>query len=200
MSIKLRGLTELNLNRSRKSPETADSGFSEAVADAINSRGSAYNSIYFNQKSFVAISPKFEKKLQTDPELAEETARKIENLTKLSALCGGDRNSSVIVIDRSGEIKQYHTKPSEREKRLEELEAESLKEAIKARLRKKARTDAYFKLVERNAVKRKLIEQENAKRPRGKRYRYNSAKLNSAIRSIIGSEPATAADILSMLE
>lgn len=196
MSIKLRGLTELSLNRSRKSSATADSGFSEAVADAINDRDSAYNSIYFNQKSFVALSPKFEKKLQEDPELAEQTAQKIENLAKLSELCGGNRNSSVIVIDRSGEIKQYCTKPSKRDKKLEELEAESLKEAIKARLRKKARVDAYFKIVERNAVKRKLIEQENAKRPRNKRYRYNSSTLNSAVQSIIGSNPTTAADIL----
>lgn len=198
MSIKLRGLSELSLNRSRKSSGTADSGFSEAVMDAINDRDSAYNSIYFNQKSFVAISPKFEKKMQDNPKLAEETAQKIENLTKLY---GGEWNGNVIVIDRSGEIKHFRTKPTDHEKELEKLEAESIKEAIKARLRKKARVDAYFKIVERNAVKRKLIEQENAKRPRDKRYRYNTAKLNSAVQSILGSNPsATAADILSMLE
>lgn len=188
----------MSLNRSRKSSGTADSGFSEAVMDAINDRDSAYNSIYFNQKSFVAISPKFEKKMQDDPKLAEETAQKIENLTKLY---GGEWSGNVIVIDRSGEIKHFRTKPTDREKELEKLEAESIKEAIKARLRKKARVDAYFKIVERNAVKRKLIEQENAKRPRDKRYRYNTAKLNSAVQSILGSNPAaTAADILSMLE
>lgn len=197
MSIKLNGLTKLELSRSYNSSETADSGFSEAVMDALNDSGSDYNSIYFNKKSFVAISPKFEKKLQDDPALAKETAQKIENLTKVY---GSEWSSSIIVIDKSGEIKQYNTKPTEREKKLEELEAESIKEAIKARLRKKARLDAYFKVVERAAVKRKLIEQENAKRPRDKRYRCNVAKLNSIAQSILGETPSTAADILSTLE
>lgn len=197
MSIKLNGLTKLELSRSHNSSETADSGFSEAVMDALNDSGSDYNSIYFNKKSFVAISPKFEKKLQDDPALAKETAQKIENLTKVY---GSEWSSSIIVIDKSGEIKQYNTKPTEREKKLEELEAESIKEAIKARLRKKARLDAYFKVVERAAVKRKLIEQENAKRPRDKRYRCNVAKLNSIAQSILGETPSTAADILSTLE
>lgn len=197
MSIKLNGLTKLELSRSYSGSETADSGFSEAVMDAMNDSGSDYNSIYFNKKSFVAISPKFEKKLQDDPALAKETAQKIENLTKVY---GSEWNSSIIVIDKSGEIKQYNTKPTEREKKLEELEAESIKEAIKARLRKKARLDAYFKVVERAAVKRKLIEQENAKRPRDRRYRCNVAKLNSIAQSILGKTPSTAADILSALE
>lgn len=197
MSIKLNGLTKLELSRSYNSSETDDSSFSKAVMYALNDSGSDYNSIYFNKKSFVAISPKFEKKLQDDPALAKETAQKIENLTKVY---GSEWNSSIIVIDKSGEIKQYNTKPTEREKKLEELEAESIKEAIKARLRKKARLDAYFKVVERAAVKRKLIEQENAKRPRDRRYRYNVAKLNSIAQSILGETPSTAADILSALE
>ncbi len=197
MSIKLKGLENLNMNRIRKSSESADNGFSEAVINAVNKRDSAYNSIYFNKKSFVAISPKFEEKLQKDPALAEETAQKIENLTKL---WGGEQNNNIIVIDRRGEVKQYCTNRGKREKELEELEAESIKEAIKARLRKKARVDAYFKIVERGAVKRKLIEQENAKRPRGKRYRYSVSKLNSVAQSILGQNPTTAADILSMLE
>ncbi len=197
MSIKLNGLERLDIRRSRAVSETADSGFSEAVMDAMNDSGSAYNSIYFNQKSYVAISPKFEKKLQDDPALAKETAQKIENLTKVY---GSDWSSSIIVIDKSGEIKHFQTKPTDREKSLEELEAESVKEAMKARLRKKARLDAYFKVVERAAVKRKLIEQENAKRPRDKRYRCNVAKLNSIAQSILGESPSTAADILSTLE
>lgn len=197
MSIKLRELNTLSSNRPRNTASAADSGFSEAVMNAINDRDSAYNSIYFNQKSFVAISPQFEKKMQRDPELAEQTAQKIDNLTKVF---GGDRKNNIIIIDRRGEVKQYCTQSDERLKKAEELEAESIKEAIKARLRKKARIDAYFKIVERGAIKRKLIEQENAKRPRGKRYRTNVAKLNSVAQSMVGANPTTAADILSTLE
>lgn len=190
--------SELDEVRSRRLSKTADDGFSEAVINAINDRDSAYNSIYFNQKSFVAISPQFEKKMRQDPELAEQTAERIDNLTKAF---GGDYNSSMIVIDKRGEIKHYQTRTDERTKKAEELEAESLKDAVKARLRRQARLEAYFKIVKRNAIKRKLIEQENAKRPRGKRYRANVAKLNSVAVSLVGGTvPTSAADILSMLE
>lgn len=174
-----------------------DDEFRQAVENAVIDRDDAYNSIYFNEKSFVAISPKFEKKMQQDPKLAEETAVKIDNLTKVY---GGEWKDNIIVIDRSGDIKRYSAKQSKREKELEELEAENLKAAIKARLRKKARLDAYFKIVERGAIKRKLIEQENAKRARNKRYRTNISRLNSVAQSVAGGNPPTAADILSMLE
>lgn len=174
-----------------------DDEFRQAVENAVIDRDDAYNSIYFNEKSFVAISPKFEKKMQQDPKLAEETAVKIDNLTKVY---GGEWKDNIIVIDRSGDIKRYSAKQSKREKELEELEAENLKAAIKARLRKKARVDAYFKIVERSAIKRKLIEQENAKRVRNKRYRTNLSRLNGVAQSIVGANPSTAADILSMLE
>lgn len=198
MSIKLRALSELNAIRSRSTAASSDDGFSEAVVNAINDRDSAYNSIYFNQKSFVAISPQFEKKLQQDPELAEQTAQKIDNLTKVF---GSDYRNSMIIIDRRGEIKHYQTQSDERTKKAEELEAEALKDAVKARLRRQAKLEAYFKIVKRNAIKRKLVEQENAKRPRGKRYRYNSASLNSVAMSLVGGcAPNTAADILSTLE
>lgn len=174
-----------------------DDEFRQAVENAVIDRDDAYNSIYFNEKSFVAISPKFEKKMQQDPKLAEETAVKIDNLTKVY---GGEWKDNIIVIDRSGDIKRYSAKQSKREKELKELEAENLKAAIKARLRKKARLDAYFKIVERGAIKRKLIEQENAKRARNKRYRTNISRLNSVAQSVAGGNPPTAADILSMLE
>lgn len=198
MSIKLRALGELNTAHSRSAAVSADDGFSEAVINAINDRDSAYNSIYFNQNAFVALSPQFEKKLQQDPELAKQTAQRIDNLTKV---LDGDYKSSMIVIDRRGEIKQYRTQTDEKAKKAEELEAKALKDAIKARLRRQAKIEAYFKIVERNAIKRKLIEQENAKRPRDRRYRYNSAKLNSVAMSLAGGTvPTSAADILSILE
>lgn len=198
MSIKLRALGELNAAHSRSAAVSADDGFSEAMINAINDRDSAYNSIYFNQNAFVALSPQFEKKLQQDPELAKQTAQRIDNLTKV---LGGDYKSSMIVIERRGEIKQYRTQTDEKAKKAEELEAKALKDAIKARLRRQAKIEAYFKIVERNAIKRKLIEQENAKRPRDRRYRYNSAKLNSVAMSLAGGTvPTSAADILSILE
>lgn len=199
MSIKLRALDELNAAHSRRSSVTdADEGFSEAVLDAINDRGSAYNSIYFNRKAFVAISPQFEKKLQQDPDLAEQTAQRIDNLTKVF---GDNYKNNMIVIDKRGEIKQYFSQSDEKTKKAEELEAEALKDAVKARLRRQAKLEAYFKIVQRGAIKRKLIEQENAKRPRGKSYRANLSKLNSVAMSLIGGcAPTTAADILSTLE
>ena len=172
----------------------ADDEFRQALESA--SEVSAYEKLSSNENAFVAISPKYEEKLKQDPDLAEETAKRIENLARAY---GGDPKDNIIVIDRRGEMKYYSTKKTDREKRLEEIEAESLKEAIKARLRRKARLDAYFKLVERGAIKRKLIEQENAKRARNKRYRTNMAKLNSTAQSLTGAV-TTAADILSMLD
>lgn len=196
MDLKINDLSAVAAKAPAKATDVDDE-FKQAVESAVIDRDSAYNSIYFNNKSFVAISPKFEKKMQQDPKLAEDTATRIDNLTKVY---GGEWKDNIIVIDRSGEIKLYSAKQSKREKELEELEAENLKEAIKARLRKKARVDAYFKIVERSAIKRKLIEQENAKRARNKRYRTNLSKLNGVAQSIAGANPSTAADILSMLE
>ncbi len=196
MDLKINDLSAVTAKASAKATDF-DDGFKQAVENAVIDRDAAYNSIYFNKKSFVAISPKFEKKMQQDPKLAEETATKIDNLTKVY---GGEWKDNIIVVDRSGDIKRYSTKQSKREKELEELEAENLKAAIKARLRKKARIDAYFKIVERGAIKRKLIEQENAKRARNKRYRTNLSRLNGVAQSIVGANPSTAADILSMLE
>lgn len=196
MDLKINDLSAVAAKAPAKATD-GDDEFKQAVESAVIDRDSAYNSIYFNKKSFVAISPKFEKKMQQDPKLAEETATKIDNLTKVY---GGEWKDNIIVVDRSGEIKLYSAKQSKREKELEELEAENLKEAIKARLRKKARVDAYFKIVERSAIKRKLIEQENAKRVRNKRYRTNLSRLNGVAQSIVGANPSTAADILSMLE
>ena len=178
MNIEINDLAELAIRNSPKACPS-DNGFKQAVEDAMNDKNSAYNSIYFNQKSFVAISPKFEKKMQQNPELVRDIAQKIENIT--SGFDRGQKNR-MIVIDRSGEITQYCTKT---DKRAEKREYDSIKEAAKARLRRKARLDAYFKIVQQISIKRKLIEQENAKRPRGKRYRSSGTKLESIAKSIL---------------
>lgn len=180
MNIGIKDLSELSFMSIGSRSGTADDGFQQAVEEAVNDRNAIINSIYFNKKSYVAISSKFEEKMREDPELAREIAQKIDNMTKGF---GHAYKDSMIVIDRSGEITQYNTKMGD--KRDREREIEELKEVAKARLRRKARLDAYFKIVQQNSVRRKLIEQENAKRPRGKRYRASSTKLDSMVRSIL---------------
>lgn len=180
VNIKINDLAELYVKNSSSVASLADDGFQQAIEDAVSDRSSIYNSIYFNKKSYVAISSKFEEKMREDPELAREIAQKIENMTKG---LGSAYKDSMIVIDRSGEITQYNTKTGD--KRDREREIEELKEVAKSRMRRKARLDAYFKIVQQNSIKRKLIEQENVKRPRGKRYRANTTKLDSLVRSIL---------------
>lgn len=180
MNIEINDLSELFFKYTNSGSGVADDGFQQAVDEAIGSRNSVYNSIYFNKKSYVAVSSKFEEKMREDPELAREIAQKIEDMTKG---LGRAYKDSMIVIDRSGEITQYNTKTGD--KRDREREIEELKEVAKSRIRRKARLDAYFKIVQQNSIKRKLIEQENVKRPRGKQYRTNSTKLDSLVRSIL---------------
>lgn len=167
MSIEINELAELCAWKSESKTSVADFGFQQAVDVAINSRN-----------SFVAVSPKFEKQMREDPDLAREIAEKIEKMLAESKNC----KDSMIIVDRRGEITEYHNKPYNKEEA--EREAEIAKEVEKSRLRRKARLDAYFKLVERVAVRRKLIEQENAKRPRGKRYRSDPTKLDMLVKSI----------------
>ena len=180
MNVGMKELTELYIEKNGLGTNAASDGFQQAVEDALKDKNSVISSIYFNKKSYVAISPKFEEKMREDPELAREIAQKIEDMTKG---LGSAYKDSMIVIDRSGEITQYNTKTGD--KRDREREIEELKEVAKSRLRRKARLDAYFKIVQQISVKRKLIEQENVRRPRGKRYRSDPAKLDSLVRSII---------------
>ena len=180
VNIEIKDLAELYFKSGSSKADCADDGFRQAVEDAVNDRNPVYNSIYFNKKSYVAISSKFEKKMLEDPELAREIAQKIEDMTKG---LGSAYKDSMIVIDRSGEITQYNTKTGD--KRDREREIEELKEVAKSRLRRKARLDAYFKIVQQVSMRRKLIEQENISRPRGKRYRSNTTKLDSLVRSIL---------------
>lgn len=172
MDIEIKSLAELAAYSGAKMSDSGDDGFKQAVE-------SACSSVYFNSETFVTISPKFEQKMLQDLDLARDISRKIEDMTR--AFGSSDKNRMVIV-DRSGEIAQYSTKSRKDE---ELREAEDAKEAAKARLRKKARLDAYFKIVRQTAIKRKLIEEENIRRPRGKRYRSGGTQLDSIAKSIL---------------
>lgn len=171
MEIGIKSLTELAACSGAKTPASGDDSFRQTVE-------SACNSAYFNKETFVAISTRFEQKMLCDPDLAHDIARKIEDMTR--AFGSSDKNRMVIV-DRSGEITQYSTGTRKDE---DLREAENAKEAAKARLRKKARLDAYFKIVRQTAIKRKLIEEENIRRPRGKR-RLVGTQLDSIAKSIL---------------
>lgn len=135
--------------------------------------------IYFGgySDSFVVISPKIEEKLVNDPEYSEQLSQKLEELLRGQ---GESMKNSVVIVNREGEISQ-HCFRSEREER--HPTAEELKEVAKARARKKARLDAYFHLLERVSIKRKLIEQENAKRLVNKKYRLSVSGLDITARS-----------------
>lgn len=122
----------------------------------------------------VIISPKPENQIDGDPETAREIRKKISQAVKE---LGGDRDGAVIV-NRQGEVSQYSFK---KEKDKTQPAAEELKAVAKARARKKARLDAYFHLLERISIKRKLIEQENAKGSR--RYRCSITQLDNIARN-----------------
>lgn len=172
MSIEIKSLAELAACSGAKPPALGDDSFRQAVE-------SACGSVCFDKETFVAISPMLEQKMLEDPDLARDIARKLEDVTRAF---GSDDKNRMVVVDRSGEITQYSTK-TRRDKELRE--AENAKEAAKARLRKKARLEAYFKIVRQAAIKRKLIEEENIRRPRGKRYRSGGTQLDSIAKSIL---------------
>lgn len=127
--------------------------------------------------AFVVISPRIEEKLVSDPEYSEQLSQKLEELLRGQ---GESMKNSVVIVNKEGEISQ-HCFRSEREER--HPTAEELKEVAKARARKKARLDAYFHLLERVSIKRKLIEQENAKRLVNKKYRLSVSGLDITARS-----------------
>ncbi len=129
------------------------------------------------QGAFVVISPKIEEKLHNDPEYSEQLTQKLKDLLKRQGEC---LKNSVVIVNKKGEITQ-HCFRSKREER--HPTAEELKAVAKARARKKARLDAYFHLLERVSIKRKLIEQENAKRLINKKYRFSVSCLDITARS-----------------
>ncbi|MCH5208833.1 MAG: hypothetical protein J1F04_08090 [Oscillospiraceae bacterium] len=112
-------------------------------------------------ESLVIVSPKLEETLSEDPDLCEEIRQKIAQL--------GQSRDNIIIVDRNGEVTKYSAKNES--DNFSSPTAEELKEVAKARARRKARLDAYFQLLEKVCIKRKLVEQENAKRARGKKYR-----------------------------
>lgn len=183
VGIEIKSLAELMFSSSGSLANTADDDFKKAIEDVLG-QNSAYNSIYYNKKSFVAVSPTFEKKLQDDPELAKEIAQKIDDIT--SGLTG-NKNRHMIIVDRRGEITEYTEKPYD--KKAAQKELDERKEVERARLRRKARLDAYFKLLNQMSMKRKLIEQENQKRAQNKRYRVSGTRAGSIAQSLFPLEP-----------
>lgn len=161
----------------------ADDGglFRSELADALGSHSESSEGLpdYFGGYSdaFVVVSPKLEEKLSNDPEYSEQLSQKLNALLKSQ---GESLKNSIVIVNRDGEISQYCTRP-EREER--HPTAEELKEVAKARARRKARLDAYFHLLERVSIKRKLIEQENAKYLRNKKYRLSVSGLDIAARA-----------------
>lgn len=123
----------------------------------------------------VIISPKIENQLTGNSETAREIREKISHAMKE---LGSDRDS-VIIVNRQGEVSHYSFKKENDKTR---LTAEELKAVAKARARKKARLDAYFHLLERVSIKRKLIEQENAKAS-NKKYRCSVTRLDIIARN-----------------
>ena len=181
MNIGINDIAELCIkNDAASRTAVSDDSFRQAIEDAVCGKNSELDPIYHNQNSYVVISPKFEEQLQNDPELALEIARKIESMT--GAMCRRQKENTII-IDRRGELTQYS--PKSYDKKAREREYEEAKEVEKARLRRKARIDAYFKIVRQISMKRKLVEQENIKRPRNKRYRSDIVKLDSIVKSIL---------------
>lgn len=162
--------------------QSSDNGlFREAVENAMTERDNNA-SLPLDpdiDSGYVVVSPKLEEKLKADPRLAEELAQKINEMCRCY---GKNCRDNIVVVDRSGEITRYCPK---HDKNKDYPTAEQLKELAKARARKKARLDAYFKLVERISIKRKLIEQENAKRAVNKKYRYSVAKIDLIAKSIL---------------
>ena len=165
---------------------TSDNGlFRSELADAIGrqSESSSDNSGEFPgyckncPDQMVIISPKIEEKMRTDPEYSEKLAKKLNELLQSH---GKSMRDSVVIVQKNGEISQYCLRPK---REPEHPTAEELKEVAKARARRKAKLDAYFHLLERVAIKRKLIEQENAKRLLNKKFRFSVSGLDMMARA-----------------
>lgn len=180
MSFQITEFADINaFLRSRA--RNSDGGlFREAIENALSERGDdTVLPLPGGAEGCVVVSPQFEEKLRENPGLAEELTRKINDMCRCY---GKNCRDNIVAVDRNGEITRYCTK---HDKNKDYPTAEQLKEIAKARARKKARLDAYFKLVERISVKRKLVEQENLKRGRNKRYRYSVAQLDIIAKSIL---------------
>ena len=179
MEFYISGVTDKTAPFLSESRVSDKGGFQSELAGALEKRSEISGDIGDNFCGYpgVVISPKIEDKLRSDPEYSELLSKKLKEL-----LHGQSENlkNSVVIVDKNGEITQ-HCFSRDREER--HPTAEELKEVAKARARKKARLDAYFRLLERVSIKRKLVEQENAKRFAGKKYRFSVSCLDIIARS-----------------
>ena len=151
--------------------------FLSAVLDIVESKRNISNCNYFSGTTI--ISPKFEQRLEDDSELREAFYKK---LSSMAPGCGRkDCRGDTVVVARDGNIFSFCF---EREKeRFKKPTSEELKAVAKARARKRAKLSAYFRRLQRYGIKRKLVEQENAKRVKGKKYR-SISKLNTITDSL----------------
>lgn len=176
MDLTINGLTG---GRVLSSGVSKDDGgeFLSAIMNAVGSRQS-----FTEQETFsgtTIISPKFEQKLRDDSELREAFSEKISSMTMG---CGNiNCKDDIVIVARDGNIIQYCL---ERERnRFKKPDAEELKSVARARARKRAKLSAYFRRLQRYGIKRKLVEQENAKRVKGKKFR-SVSKLNTITDSL----------------
>lgn len=159
MNISINGAFRANPALVEASADQADDEFRQALDEILSGN--------------VIISPKLEARLDEDPELSENIARKIRELS-------GAPRDSVVIVNKRGEVSRY---TFDKERAETHPTAEELKAVARARARKKARLDAYFHLLERTSIKRKLIEQENARRFFKKKYRISATQLDSTARA-----------------
>ncbi|MCH5207225.1 MAG: hypothetical protein J1F09_09730 [Oscillospiraceae bacterium] len=159
---------QFNINQNNIFSDSDFGEFQSFVESAVAERVSPCG---HNSEGLVIVSPKLEEKMQQDPELYEELRQQIEQAQK--------SKDYITIFDKTGERTVYCTKND----RQEHPTAEELKEVAKARARRKARLDAYFHLLERVSLKRKLIEQENAKRAVNKKYHCSLSRINCIVRS-----------------
>lgn len=181
MSLRINDFSDITALLQSRAQNSDNGLFRETVENAITERSDSVSlpSSIDTGGAYVVVSPKLEDTLKEQPDLAAELAAKITEMCR----CHGENcRDNIVVVDRSGEITRYC--PTH-DKNKDYPTSEQLKELAKARARKKARLDAYFKLVERLSVKRKLIEQENSKRAFNKKYRYSTAKIDLIARSIL---------------
>ncbi len=181
MEFNISGMADRSAMRISESRPSGNGEFQSELFDAIEklekTPENSGSNFFGYEGVFTVVSPKIEEKLRSDPEYFELLS---EKLSKMLHGQGESMKNSVVIIDRNGEITQ-HCFGKDREER--HPTAEELKEVAKARARKKARLDAYFRLLERSAIKRKLIEQENAKRLVNKKYRLSVSCLDIIARS-----------------
>lgn len=182
MNFEITEFAEINAFIKNRAQNNDNTLFREAIENAVADRGITENlssGIPGVTSGYIIVSQKLEDKLKNDPDLAEELAQRIAEMSKCY---GKSCRDNIVAVDRNGEITRYcpkHDKPKDYPT------AEELKALAKARARKKARLDAYFRLVERISVKRKLIEQENIKRGANKKYRYSPARIDMIAKSIL---------------